>query len=170
MGKSISKLEARRRRGENQVDEQHSNILDAAEKIFLSKGFENTTMSDIAAGAGISRVSLYRYFPDLHPIAFEIAVRMLKRSLESTRVEEGNSAFGHFRMYINSAIDQFFHLRDVYRYLGMFDHLYGVSYPSEQLATWYREELSCLMTGWEMKDAPNGVNDISLEQLVMVGN
>ncbi len=38
-------------------------ILEAAEDVFLRKGFEGATMQDIAAAAGMSPGNIYRYFP-----------------------------------------------------------------------------------------------------------
>ena len=165
MSNNISKLEASRRKGKHQVDDQRTNILDAAEKLFLEQGLENTSMKAIAEEAGINRVSLYRYFQDLHPIAFEIAARMLRQIYGS--IIEGETEFDLEigRKMMISAINQFYELRDAYRYLGMFDHLYGDSYPTEELAAWYKEGV-----GGSMLNTPNGMNGIAPEQMAMVGN
>jgi AcrR family transcriptional regulator len=165
MSRKISKLEASRRKGENQTDDQRANILDAAEKLFLEKGLQNTNMKEIAAEAGINRVSLYRYFPDLHPIAFETAVRMLQRIFESINVEEEGSDLELFRKAMITSIEQFYELRDAHRFLGMFDHLYGAGYPTEELAAWYKEQL-----GLSMLEVQYGTSDIAPEQIVMIGN
>lgn len=170
MTKTISKLEAGRRKGENQVDDQRTNILDAAEKLFLEKGLENTNMKDIAEAAGISRVSVYRYFPDLHPIAFEIAVRMMKEISLSVNPGKGNSILDLYRKSMLTAIDKFYELQDAFRFVGMFDHLYSASYPNEELATWYKEQLNELPLGLSMEAVQSGMSDITLEQIVMIGN
>lgn len=47
-------------------------ILKAAEKIFAEKGFHETTISDIAKGAGLSEPTLYEYFPSKEDILFTI--------------------------------------------------------------------------------------------------
>lgn len=39
-------------------------ILDAAGALFATQGIDGVSMADIAAGAGCSRATLYRYFPD----------------------------------------------------------------------------------------------------------
>lgn len=39
-------------------------ILDAAGELFATHGVEAVSMAQIAAGAGCSRATLYRYFPD----------------------------------------------------------------------------------------------------------
>ena len=41
-----------------------SNILSAAQKRFGLYGLEKTTMKEIASDLGVSKASLYYYFPD----------------------------------------------------------------------------------------------------------
>lgn len=48
---------------ERKRQERHDTIIDAAMELFQSKGYEQTTMEDIAAHADISPPTLYRYFP-----------------------------------------------------------------------------------------------------------
>src|SRR4051794_24576042 len=74
-----SKLAAARKTGATQVDARRTDILDAAERRFLRNGLEHTTIADIAEEAGVTRMTLYRYFRDRDTIAFEIAGRMLQR-------------------------------------------------------------------------------------------
>jgi TetR/AcrR family fatty acid metabolism transcriptional regulator len=47
-------------------------ILKAAEKVFAEKGFHETTISDIARGAGLSEPTLYEYFASKEEILFTI--------------------------------------------------------------------------------------------------
>ncbi|SMP51028.1 TetR/AcrR family transcriptional regulator [Anoxynatronum buryatiense] len=44
-------------------EDVRENILAAAKKLFLSKGFEGASMSMIAKEAGVSKSNLYNYFP-----------------------------------------------------------------------------------------------------------
>ena len=39
-----------------------SKIIDAAMKLFLEKGYENTTMQDIVQASGMSKGAIYHYF------------------------------------------------------------------------------------------------------------
>ena len=132
--------EQNRINGIHQVDEQRNAILDAAETLFLQKGLENTTMGDIAKETGIHRATVYRYFSDRDPIAFEIAVRMLKRISLTAGYLESSSQPIRLREFLLAMIDHFDELRDAYRYTGMFNHLYGDHYPNEVLATWFRDQ------------------------------
>ncbi len=148
MAKStISKLETIRQNGKTQLDAQRAHILDTAEQLFLEKGLDHTTMTDLATQAGITRMSLYRYFPDRDPIAFEIAIRMLKKigslhqPVDPGDVLDESTLLAYIKTNMRTMIHNFYPLRDAYRYIGMFDHLYGDHYPTEVLAKWYKEHM-----------------------------
>jgi AcrR family transcriptional regulator len=141
-----SNLEKNRQDGVHQIASRKESILDAAEAVFLQKGLENTSMVDIASEAGITKVTLYRYFPDRHPIAFEIAVRMLRRIFAASGEEALELSPLNLKRFALGMIDHFDQLRDAYRYIGMFDHLYGDRYPTEALARWYKENMMTI--GW----------------------
>ena len=48
---------------ERKRQERHDAIIDAASRLFQKKGFEQTTMEEVAAEADVSAPTLYRYFP-----------------------------------------------------------------------------------------------------------
>ena len=128
--------------GKHQVDERRESILAEAEQLFLVQGLEATSMIDIAQSAGISKVTLYRYFPDKNPIAFEIAARMLDRITIRCGVHDRTlSDAERIQASLINMIRRFDELREAYRYIGLFDHLYASSYPSQQLADWYKERI-----------------------------
>lgn len=121
-----SKTASNRQNGKHQLDEQRERILDAAEKLFLLHGLEKTRMIDIAIEAGITKMTLYRYFPDLDTIAFQIHKRMAQKIVSKTVLDPTdldvsleNAKKGSARL-----IHNFHELRDAYRYLGMFDSIY----------------------------------------------
>jgi AcrR family transcriptional regulator len=49
-------------RREREKEQRRYDIIDAAENIFFSKGFDNASMDDIAAEAELSKGTLYLYF------------------------------------------------------------------------------------------------------------
>ena len=53
-------------------------IIKAAEKVFMSKGFENATMEDIAEEAEFSKGTLYTYFQSKNELCLSIVLRGLK--------------------------------------------------------------------------------------------
>ena len=124
MRNNDSKLAAFRQNGATQIDLQRTNILDAAEYLFLHKGLEQTTMSDIVAQASITRVTLYRYFASLldatdTPLAIEDANKLAR-----------------------AMIRNFSALREVYRFFGVFDALYLDHRPDTDVNQWTRAQLA----------------------------
>ena len=67
-------------------------ILEAAEKLFLSKGYEDTTMDDIANDAEFSKGTLYNYFESKEELylaigtrAYEIIIDLTKNFIEKQK-------------------------------------------------------------------------------------
>jgi TetR/AcrR family acrAB operon transcriptional repressor len=60
----------------------HDNILDSAELLFLRQGVSRTTLSHIAAGAGVSRGAIYWHFEDKAAL-FNAMMERARMPLES---------------------------------------------------------------------------------------
>lgn len=61
-------------------------ILDAAYKLFLKKGYRHTTMDDIAQLLGMSKKTLYKYYPgkfELLAASFEVTKTKLTAKVEA---------------------------------------------------------------------------------------
>jgi AcrR family transcriptional regulator len=144
MEEPTSKLELNRKKGKHQVDAQRERILAAAETLSLQDGLENTRMIDIAAAAGITKMSLYRYFPNRDTIALEIHTRMMARIAELMGAEDQEFSPEGSKKMVLFMIRNFGALRDTYRYMGMFDKLYLDNSPDEALTHWTRDQLSTL--------------------------
>lgn len=141
MTEVTSGLEANRRRGKNQVAEQRASILDAAEKLFLQNGLVNTAMVNIAAEADITKVTLYRYFPNRDAIALAVQARMMNRIASLVDLREHEASLGRARDMAQSMIRYFDVLHDAYRYMGMFDQLYLDQPPDVALTRWTKDQL-----------------------------
>ncbi|MCI5109576.1 MAG: TetR/AcrR family transcriptional regulator [Marivita sp.] len=50
-------------------------VVDGAREIFLRDGFEGASVDDIARAAGVSKATLYSYFPDKRLLFMEVATR-----------------------------------------------------------------------------------------------
>ncbi len=48
-------------------------VLDGARKIFMRDGFERASVDDIAREAGVSKATIYAYFPDKQLLFLEVA-------------------------------------------------------------------------------------------------
>jgi AcrR family transcriptional regulator len=148
MDVGTSRSARNRQDGRFQKPSRRESILQAAEVLFLQKGLENVRMIEIAQAAGITKVTLYRYFASRDPIAFEIATRMLRRitTAASLPPQPGPSLM-MVRSLALAMVQQFYPLRDAFRYIGMFDHLYGDQYPTQELATAYKASIFALELG-----------------------
>ncbi len=60
-------------------------LLEAAELLFATKGFENTTISDISSAVGISESTVYEHFKNKEDILFSVP---LARTLELIQINE----------------------------------------------------------------------------------
>jgi AcrR family transcriptional regulator len=144
MKKTPSKSEANRLDGKHQVDEQRASILDAAEKLFLQNGLEKTTMVDIAAQAGITKVTLYRYFPNRDVIALTIHERMMQKIASLLGPEAQEISLETTRRLALAMIRNFESLREAFRFMGMFDKLYLDNPPDTALTQWTKAQLISL--------------------------
>jgi AcrR family transcriptional regulator len=61
---------------QKQEKEQRRNyILDAAEKLFFSKGYDNVSMDGIASEIGLNKATLYLYFKNKESLFFAVVLR-----------------------------------------------------------------------------------------------
>lgn len=63
---------------ERRAAETRAEIVEAAIRLFIEQGFDATSMSDVAAAAGVSRRTVYRYFATKDDIVFEAPRRWLE--------------------------------------------------------------------------------------------
>jgi len=78
-------------RKEREKQQRREEIIEAAEKVFFSKGLEMATMDDIAERAELSKGTLYLYFKskeDLHMAVARKSIRLLRTiTLKATEGE-----------------------------------------------------------------------------------
>lgn len=73
------------------MEERRQDILDAARRVFVEKGYDNATMNDIAAAADVSAGSIYRYFENKRDLIAAASNACVEEDLEvwSTEFPEG---------------------------------------------------------------------------------
>lgn len=59
-------------------------VLDGAREIFMRDGFEGASVDNIAKAAGVSKATLYSYFPDKRLLFMEVAKRQCNIQAEQT--------------------------------------------------------------------------------------
>ena len=141
MNDVISMSAVNRRKGVHQVEERRESILDAAQALFLQHGLEHVSMVDIAEAAGITKVTLYRYFPNRDPMIFEIAARMLKKISTQQPKLNDQLSLSMIKQLCQGMVRDFYRLRDAYLFIGMFDQFYTKQYPDDSLAQAYKQEI-----------------------------
>ncbi len=60
---------------EQEKEQRRQYIMDAAEKLFFSRGYDNVTMDDIAKEVGLTKKSLYLYFKNKEALFFVVVLR-----------------------------------------------------------------------------------------------
>ncbi|GFZ29941.1 AcrR family transcriptional regulator [Clostridium zeae] len=65
-------------RKEKEKELRRKDIIDAAERVFFSKGYDMATMDDVARTAEFSKRTVYVYFNSKEQIYFEIMIRGYK--------------------------------------------------------------------------------------------
>lgn len=68
-----------------EAEERKNEILDVAEKLFGTKGFDNTSTSDILNEIGIARGTLYYHFKSKEEILDAMISRMTNRLIEKAK-------------------------------------------------------------------------------------
>lgn len=58
-------------------------VLDGARRVFMSDGFEGASVDDIARAAGVSKATLYSYFPDKRLLFSEVVQTECTRMAEA---------------------------------------------------------------------------------------
>lgn len=85
--------------------ETRNDLLNTALELFVANGFEETTMTQIAEAAGVSRRTVYRYFPSKDDLIFEfprVWYEMFEADVETRGPDESLRTFVR-RAYVNIA-------------------------------------------------------------------
>ncbi|MDH4201157.1 MAG: TetR/AcrR family transcriptional regulator [Spirochaetia bacterium] len=130
MQESEIKQEAPKSRKEREHDRKRTEILEAAEKLFFSQGYEKTTINEIASTAEFAKGTIYLYFSGKAEIylaiinrSLDIAHTMLAKALDPG-ASGGDQVRAGFRGFMNF-LDQY------PEYFKMW--LYGSRYVDEKL-------------------------------------
>ncbi len=88
-------------RREKEKDIRRNDIIEAAERIFFTKGFTQATMDDVAKEAEFSKRTLYVYFNSKEQLYFEIMIKgykiLLNRLKADLQEKEDRNAVGKLK-------------------------------------------------------------------------
>jgi TetR/AcrR family transcriptional regulator len=112
---------------EREKEQRRDYIVDAADKLFLSRGYDSVSMNDIADAVGMNKATLYLYFKSKESLFFSVVqrgVRLMEAQFREATAREQTGigkvraigetfiAFSqkhpdHYRMFIYSSSDRF---------------------------------------------------------------
>ncbi|MGD9209398.1 MAG: TetR/AcrR family transcriptional regulator [Desulfobacteraceae bacterium] len=132
---SISKLSDRKatRRigapsGPRKADQRRATLIEAAGKLFVEKGYEATTMDEIAAAANFAKGTLYHYFANKAELlqvlreGFEKKImRRVRSRVESCPADDWR---GRLKAWIDAAVVAYFELIELHDVV-----IYGLGMP-----------------------------------------
>lgn len=87
-------MESSEPKWKRQPDERPQQILQAAVEVFAEKGFRSATMDEIASSAGITKGTIYLYFPSKEELFVEMARRQFQHVLDllpEIQLDEGDN-------------------------------------------------------------------------------
>ncbi len=106
------------------IAERHAYLLGVARTIFADRGFQATTMDDIAKGAGFTKPILYQYFASKSDLYRQIVTETAQRLL--VQLTEAVSAVESPRLKIEVAFRVYFEMvvreTDAFRILFIHRH------------------------------------------------
>lgn len=66
---------------------KYDQVLDGARMVFLRDGFDGASVDDIAREAGVSKATLYSYFPDKRLLFMEVAKQECRRQADEAEAQ-----------------------------------------------------------------------------------
>lgn len=98
---------------DDHLERRRRQILDAARRCFIRKGFHLTSMQDVFAESGLSAGAVYRYFKSKNEIIYAIAtdkvggaVKLLEDVLATDPLPPFEEIVDAFTAYVQTAIDE----------------------------------------------------------------
>lgn len=132
---------------EQEKEIRRNDIIDAAEEVFFSKGYEVATMDDVAKKAEFSKRTVYVYFNSKEQLHFEIMVRGYRLMIE--------------RIETSLAKQQDMNALDKIKRIGLTLYQFNIDFPDyfDAIMSYENNE----------KDFDEGVTDQSKEECYALG-
>jgi len=97
-------------------DERRAMLLDAARDVILRYGYRKTTLDDVASAAGVSRATLYNYFPNKQEMFRSLIVTELDglREAMNAAVDPADAPEVQLLAYLRGRYARLRQLRELY--------------------------------------------------------
>ena len=100
---------------------RRTQILDAATRVFASKGFNRATIRDVARDAGVADGTIYNYFANKTDLLFGLLDRLNDTErrpaslAQATEASFGDSIGDYFRAYLRERVEALWSNADLFR-------------------------------------------------------
>lgn len=163
-------------RREREKEQRRNDIFAAAEKLFLSRGYDDVSMNDIAHEVELSKATLYLYFDNKDELFFAIVLRGTKilNSMIRENVKKAKSGIDKvsaFRMaYHNFNRDYSDYIR-IYNYFqsGRFEIAYKDSFKDEKSFK-SKKQYSDLSELQSASEYLNSIHEMRIERFTIMCN
>lgn len=153
-------------------EKKQEQILEAARFLFLSKGYQNTSMDSVAAKAKVTKQTVYRYFPSKGELFKAVLVRI------SPKGRDYNFGSGDVREELETFAKEFVALHLTEERLGLFRLIISESIQTSELGDIFfrtapsarKRSLSKYISEKLYTDAPDKDADIFSAMLLHVRN
>lgn len=166
-------------RKEREKAQKREKIIKVAEKLFFKKGFENTTMDEIAEKAEFSKGALYLYFKNKETLYSVIALRSMDILIKLLEDEVGKGKDTKERLsgiknaYLRGYLEYKEHMRVLlfaFKYIPMMDE----KEPSELMIEFKKKQAyfhNIIISAIKAAQEDNSMEtiDVSIEELFMGG-
>lgn len=88
-------------------EQQQEGILGHAAELFATRGFQGTSMQDLAAAAGVSKALLYHYYEDKYQLLIAIAEGHIDRLVELVSTPPRSPTEVHLRDLIGRFVTEY---------------------------------------------------------------
>ena len=138
-------------------------IINAAENVFSAKGFDNSTMDDVATKAELSKGAIYFYFKSKAEICLSILLRSLSKICDNFQniTEQKLNGFDKFKAIGNSYLEFYDNhpnfIAAVANFRGHKEHCDVESTVLQEIL-----ETNCLITNLIQQTLQTGIQDNSV--------
>ena len=102
---------------------RHNEIVDAAERLFFTRGIDRVTMDDIANEAELAKGTLYLYFKNREDLHYAVVLRAIEilNALVRQAYEPGATGLENIRRMGEAYVRFFYQHPDYFRTIMLFD-------------------------------------------------
>lgn len=114
--------------GPRRADEKIAMLMETASGLFVEKGYDKTTMDEIAAAAGVAKGTLYHYFKNkaelLHALRADFEKKIISRIRPKVESHPADDHIARIEAWVDAAVDAYFELNELHDVV-----IYGTGMP-----------------------------------------